>query len=592
MLRIKLLESNKNNKVLSFLILFFFIFFKLPIAAEPVDIWKKSESQKTENSEKTLLKPKEENKIDFSKIKTNTIKEIEITENTENKEEENTEVKLAGLYDPQENNLKLDMWANTDGESIKNTFKRINKIQLSKFSEDIFMKTIMTYSYAPKNKLSKDEFLKLKLNWLIKNKKNNVIERFLNSNLEFNGKSKLIKHLVDHYISLGDISEGCKKSDFISKEIKDNYLEKFRIYCLILSKKNEEAQLNLDLLREQGRSDKFFNNKILFLLGIKDKPDKKISDKNLLYFYLSSVTVENFKYEPTKKTDKDIWKYLTTSNLIALDKLENPETIKKYEVAANQGNFDKEKIFEIYLSVPFDISQLIHANTVHQSLTGHESRALIYQKILLSDNLENKLSLLFLLKDLFEKDKLQNVYREYLSNTLKKIDSNDIPDEFKKIVERNIVLEKSENLGKIKYDDKILHRSKIIKIFTEEDFNQEKINKDFRKIYKKISKNKKYFFSIKDIILLETLSSDGIKMPKDLDIKKLSKNLTIPSNINSLVEKGEIGMLMLKLVEIIGSDDIENLDPETLYFIVNVLNSAKIKKVRNQILNLALPLRV
>ncbi len=81
-------------------------------------------------------------------------------------------------------------------------------------------------------------------------------------------------------------------------------------------------------------------------------------------------------------------------------------------------------------------------------------------------------------------------------------------------------------------------------------------------------------------------------MPKDLDIKKLSKNLTIRSNINSLVEKGEIGMLMLKLVEIIGSDDIENLNPETLYFIVNVLKSAKIKKVRNQILNLALPLRV
>ena len=49
---------------------------------------------------------------------------------------------------------------------------------------------------------------------------------------------------------------------------------------------------------------------------------------------------------------------------------------------------------------------------------------------------------------------------------------------------------------------------------------------------------------------------------------------------------------MLKLVEIIGSDDIRNLDPETLYFIVNVLNKASIKKVRNQILNLTLPLRV
>ena len=51
-------------------------------------------------------------------------------------------------------------------------------------------------------------------------------------------------------------------------------------------------------------------------------------------------------------------------------------------------------------------------------------------------------------------------------------------------------------------------------------------------------------------------------------------------------------MLMLKLVEIIGSDEIENLDPETLYFITNVLNKAEIKKVRNQILNLTLPLRV
>ena len=592
MLRIKLLESNKNNKILPFLILFFFIFFKPSIANEPVDIWKKSENQENENSEKTLPKNEGKSKIDFSKIKTNTITEIEITENTESTEEKEVEIKLVGLYDPQENDLKLDMWSGTDGESIKNTFKRIDKIRLSKFSENIFINTIMTYSYAPKNKLSEDEFLKLKLNWLIKNKKNNLIERFLNSNLEFNGKSKLIKYLVDYYISLGDISEGCKKSDFISKEIKDNYLEKFRIYCLILNKKTEEAQLNFDLLREQGQSDKFFDNKILFLLGIKDKPDKKISDKSLLYFYLSSVTVENFKYEPTQKTDRNIWKYLTTSNLIALDKLEDPEIIKKYEIAANKGNFDKEKIFEIYLSVPFDISQLINANTAHQSLKGHESRALIYQKILLSDNLENKLSLLFLLKDLFEKDKLQNVYSEYLSNTLKKMDPGDIPDEFKKIVKRNIILEKREDLGKIKYDDKILHRSKAIKIFTEEDFSKEKINKDFIKIYKKISKNKKYFFSIKDVILLETLSSDGIKMPKDLDIQGLSKNLTIPSNINSLVEKGEIGMLMLKLVEIIGSDDVENLDPETLYFIVNVLNKAEIKKVRNQILNLALPLRV
>ena len=81
-------------------------------------------------------------------------------------------------------------------------------------------------------------------------------------------------------------------------------------------------------------------------------------------------------------------------------------------------------------------------------------------------------------------------------------------------------------------------------------------------------------------------------MPKELDIKRLSKDLTVPSNLNSLVEKEEIGILMLKLVEIIGSDEVKDLDPETLYFIVNLLNKAKIKKIRNEILNLTLPLRV
>ena len=188
--------------------------------------------------------------------------------------------------------------------------------------------------------------------------------------------------------------------------------------------------------------------------------------------------------------------------------------------------------------------------------------------------------------------KLGNIFKESLSNTLKSMDPDDIPEEYKKIVKRSIIVEKNNELGKIKYDDKILHRSKAIKIFTEDDPNKEKVNKDFLSSYKKIKRNKKYFFSIKDIILLETLASDGIEIPKDLSVNNLSKDLTVPSSMGALVQNGEIGLFMLKLVEIIGSDEIKNLDPETLYFINNLLNKGKIKKVRNQILNLTLPLRV
>ena len=585
MLLIKSLNLN-SKFFLTFFLAFSFCF--SATGEEAVDIW----NEKKDKTEEKILRKNnisQETKIDFSKIEVKEKKqEIKISDN----ENTDPEIKLVGLYEPQKNDLNLDMWSSTDGDIIKDTLARIDKIKLSKFSEEIFVNTILTYSYPPKNKFSQDEFLKLKLNWLIKNNKINLIENFLNNNSQFSGKSKLIKYLVDFYIASADISEGCKKANFINKEIKDNYLEKFRIYCLILNKKQEEAQLNFDLLREEGRSDKFFNDKVLFLLGMKEKANKKILDNNLLNFYLSSVTIEDFKYDPTEKTNKNIWKYLNASNLISINYTEDKETMRKYEIAANEGTFDQDKIFEFYKSVPFHVNQLINAETVHRSLDGYESRSLIYQKILLSDNTENKLNLLFLLKDLFEKDKLTNVYTKHLSDILEEMNPKDIPDNFVKIVKRNIISEDVSVLGKIKYDDKVLHRSKVIKIFTEKNPNKKKIKKDFSSVYKKIKRNKKYFFSIKDVILLETLSSDGLKIPKELDINKLSENLTIPTNINLLVKNNEIGLLMLKLVEIIGSDDIQNLDPETLYFIVNILNKAKIKKVRNQILNLTLPLRV
>ena len=583
MLLIKLLKLNSKNSLLFYLI---FLFFSSALSNEPVDIWKKKNNQTKQNLQSDTNNSEKNSSINYQKK--NNLEEIKITDS--NVEDET--VDLIGLYDPEENDLKLTMWSNTDGIIIKNTFKRIEKIKLSNFSEKIFVDTIFTYSYDPKSNLSQEDFLKLKINWLVKNNKIKLIEQFLNVNPEFSGKSKLIKYLVDHYIESGNISTSCENSEHINKEIKDNYLDKFRIYCLILNKKKEQAQLNFDLLREEGRSDKFFDGKILFLLGINEKPDNKISEKNLLYFYLSSVTVENFKYQPNQKTKKNIWKYLTASNLISIDKIEDPKIINNYEIAAQNDTFEKNKIFEIYLSIPFSISQLINAETAYMSLNGYESRALIYQKILLSDNVENKLELLFLLQNLFNKDNLGNIYKDYLSNSLKELNTNEIPDNFKKIVEKNIILEKEKELGKIKYDDKILHRSKVIKLFTEENPDTEKIEKDFKNIAKKISRNKKYFFSIKDTIVLETLRSEGFEMPKEFNNSSIATNLTVPPNLNALIEKNEIGMLMLKLTEIIGSDDIESLDPETLYFIVNLLNKAKIKKVRNKILNLTLPLRV
>ena len=145
---------------------------------------------------------------------------------------------------------------------------------------------------------------------------------------------------------------------------------------------------------------------------------------------------------------------------------------------------------------------------------------------------------------------------------------------------------------KIKFDNDILHRSKIIKHFLDNNKKISRTEKDFKSVYKKIKKNKKYFISIKDIIVLESLMADGISLPKDLNYQEISSQLTIPKNLNDLVDQNQLGLVMLKTIEIIGEDNIGDLDPETIYFLNKILNKLNLKKIRNNILSEVLPVRV
>ena len=482
------------------------------------------------------------------------------------------------------------MWVASDGKDIKNTFKRINKLKLSKFSEDLLFTVLLTNAYSPKINLTSREFTKIKIDWLIKNRRYRDLEKLVITNPNVGTEIKAIKFLVNESLSSGDIKFACKKSNILEKSIENNYLEKFKIYCLIYNDRKEEAQLVFDLLKERGFKDKFFEDKINFLLGITNKTGPKILDDNLLNFFLSHITSENFEYEPTEKTDKYIWRYLSSANIIKTKDFVNKDIILTYEQAASENSFQEEDVFIIYLKMDFNFNQLMNATEIYKNLPNYEARALIYQSLLLSDNIERKLYLAFLLKDLFMKDKLLNVYSKELSNILNKIDPSKIPDSYNKLVSQN--LEHNKNLNKIKFDNDILHRSKVIKHFINNNEKTTKTEKDFKAVFKKIKKNKKYFISIKDIVVLESLAADGFSLPENLDYSNLLSQLSIPQNLLNLVEENQLGLVMLKIIEIIGEDDIRNLDPETIYFLSKILNELNLKKIRNNILSEALPIRI
>ena len=150
------------NKLILFVIFFIVLIFTAAFGEdEPVDIWKNEKIENEKNNE-------ENNEKDItieSPILSDDVQKIIIS--VDDKIEDQTR-SIIGIFDPDENNFNLNMWSNSDGNEIKKVLKRIDKIKLSKLSEDLLFQILFTNAYSPKINLNSDEFLKIKINWLIK----------------------------------------------------------------------------------------------------------------------------------------------------------------------------------------------------------------------------------------------------------------------------------------------------------------------------------------------------------------------------------------------------------------------------------------
>ncbi|MDA7756089.1 hypothetical protein N8894_02410, partial [Candidatus Pelagibacter sp.] len=107
-----------------------------------------------------------------------------------------------------------------------------------------------------------------------------------------------------------------------------------------------------------------------------------------------------------------------------------------------------------------------------------------------------------------------------------------------------------------------------------------------------VKKDKKYFFSKKDVILVEAFKSDGIKVSEKFKNLYEINNLEMPSDIQIFINNKDIATAMLRIVEVIGQDELKNIDDDTMYFIIEALNQLDIDPLRNKILLKILPLKV
>ena len=503
------------------------------------------------------------------------------------------EIKIVGLYDPADYGLSMDMWSNSDGLILKKLFKNIDNFDLSGDASEILNIALLTNTYYPNKNITEEEFLKFKSSWMIKESNLELIEQFLIKNQATNLHPELMKYVVDQYLSQSDVKKSCEIFSKIKEPLENEYLIKFNLYCLINYGKNEEAQLILDLQKELGFKDDYFENKINYLFGYVDEANKDISESSILDFHLAHRTNPEFEFEPKKETPKLIWKYLSASNLlfniqdIEITDIDKISTIEK---ATHDKNYSEKELFDFYKKFQFTINQLLNAKQSYKSLASIEGKALIYQRVLLAEEPKLKIELIKILKDIFESEGIGNAFDVELKNFLKQIDIEDVPSNFTTFYNEHKNDKEIIN-KKIKYNNKILHQSKLVNYFNG-DYAKSKIEEDLNKYLKKIKKNKKYFLSKKDIIFLEALKSDGIQISKKYDELYKINQSEMPADIQAMIDNKEIGAALLRVIEVIGPERIEDIDEDTVYFIINTLNQLNVDSIRNKLLLKVLPLKV
>ena len=591
----KILKSlNKNFFPIIFV---FFLCLSSNAEENPVDIWnvENNENQIDNSNSNSINKETNQSEIKTGQdiFKMQNLKkddQINLVEDIYSKE-----IEILGLYDPEDNSLSIDMWSNSDGDQLKSIFSKIKKINLSNDAKDIMKISLLTNSYPPKKNISEKEFLKFKNDWLIKNSNLELIEEYLVKNQVFDKHVELTRFLLDEHLSSSNIDKSCEILSKNLKPLSDEYLFKFNIYCLIINDKSEDAQLIYDLKKESGFEDLYFENKISQLLGYNSKIDDTISEKTILSFHLAHKVNSEFVFEPNNGTKKIIWKYLNSSNLlesfqeIDISEIKRISTIEK---AVNNQNYPEKDLFEIYKNFQFNINQLLNAEKSHKSLERIEARALVYQKILLESDPVSKLKFLKILKKLFKEDNLNDAFDLELKKFLRGIDPKDIPDNLTSFYYTNIQINDAEASKKdIKFNNDILHQSKLLNYFNG-DYSKLKIEKDLNNFLKKIKKNKKYFFSKKDQIFLESLRSDGVEISKKYDDLYEINESEIPTDIQVMINNNEKGATLLRIAEVIGQDKLERIDEDTIYFIISALNQLNIELLRNKILMKVLPLKV
>ncbi|MEK9680836.1 MAG: hypothetical protein VW172_03130 [Pelagibacteraceae bacterium] len=571
--------------------------FALPLNAEQKDIWKKSKELKIEN------KNTENNKINENKNSENsdlpkTIfdkEKLNLSVNQINQSNTiNDDEVIFGLYEPEDIKITLNFWSGIDQLLYQRISKNLLDIERKSFVE-LSEKILFTKTNINVFEDKGSKHLELIVDWLIKNKKMELIDQVIDQNKMINRNTKFLVFLFNHYLSLGQIDKACSYTKLMLADLQSVDLEKYKIFCLIYNKKNNQAQSQLELTRETASLEPFFLKTINFMIGISEKKGDP-NFKNVFNSHLTLVTHKDLEVNfENFSQSKELRNYFFKSGLAnkLLDKKmenssdQNKESLNNLviflERSVNENLYQHEKILDIYKKYKFSFAQLFEVDEAVKNLKRPESHAILYQAMLLANDPERKLKILNEFKDKLTLNGLEKVVSPVYFSELDKIYKTKPTLINEDLVAQLSIFKRNQNQNNENFNNTYFYSSEIKKLLNKKIDKKEKkrilqILNDFDK---KIKDNQ-YKLNNKDIAFINILHRDKIDLPNSLSKTVYEKKIYIPNEIFNSLEKKINDEALLKTLNFIGQLNDSNKDyTRDILAIIKIFDTLQLDNLKN-----------
>ena len=571
--------------------------FAFPLNAEQKDIWKKSKELKIEN------KNTENNKINENKNSENsdlpkTIfdkEKLNLSVNQINQSNTiNDDEVIFGLYEPEDIKITLNFWSGIDQLLYQRISKNLLDIERKSFVE-LSEKILFTKTNINVFEDKGSKHLELIADWLIKNKKMELIDQVIDQNKMINRNTKFLVFLFNHYLSLGQIDKACSYTKLMLADLQSVDLEKYKIFCLIYNKKNNQAQSQLELTRETASLEPFFLKTINFMIGISEKKGDP-NFKNVFNSHLTLVTHKDLEVNfENFSQSKELRNYFFKSGLAnkLLDKKmenssdQNKESLNNLviflERSVNENLYQHEKILDIYKKYKFSFAQLFEVDEAVKNLKRPESHAILYQAMLLANDPERKLKILNEFKDKLTLNGLEKVVSPVYFSELDKIYKTKPTLINADLVAQLSIFKRNQNQNNENFNNTYFYSSEIKKLLNKKIDKKEKkrilqILNDFDK---KIKDNQ-YKLNNKDIAFINILHRDKIDLPNSLSKTVYEKKIYIPNEIFNSLEKKINDEALLKTLNFIGQLNDSNKDyTRDILAIIKIFDTLQLDNLKN-----------